>query len=126
MAHILVVDSDTKCLRACAGDLDRDGHVVRTASNGAEALRSVARRRPDVVVTEVDMPGMDGIDLMTRVLASDRYIRVVLNCRSAYHKDSFLSWAADAYVVKSPDNHELRTKLAELLPPVAHLERRAS
>ena len=126
MAHILVVDSDTKCLRACAGDLDRDGHLVSTATNGTEALRCVECRRPDVVVTEVDMPGMDGIDLMTRVLASDPEIRVVLNCRSACHKDSFLSWAADAYVVKSADNGELRMKLAEMLSPLSRLERRAS
>jgi DNA-binding response OmpR family regulator len=115
MAHILLVDNDVTCLRTCAEELEQEGHEVSTASTGAEALRFVQCQRPDALVTEVSLPGMDGIDLMTRVLALDPGIPVILNCRSACHKDSFLSWAASSYVVKSSDNRELRKKLAELL-----------
>ena len=115
MAHILLVDNDDAYLRSCVEELEHEGHEVSTASTGADALGFVHCQRPDILVTEVSLPGMDGIDLMTRVLAHDVSIPVILNCRSAHHMDSFLSWAADSYVVKSSDNQELRKELAKLL-----------
>ena len=115
MAHILIVDNDATSLRTCVEDLQHEGYEVSTASTGAEALRFVAGQRPDAVVTEVCLPGMDGLDLMARVLEHERSIIVVLNCRSASHMRSFLSWAADAYVVKSSGNRELCKTLGQLL-----------
>jgi two-component system alkaline phosphatase synthesis response regulator PhoP len=95
--------------------LKHEGHEVSTASKGGEALRFVASQRPDAVVTEVCLPGMDGLDLMARVLEHERSIIVILNCRSASHMRSFMSWAADPYVVKSSGNRELCETLAQLL-----------
>jgi len=115
MAHVLLVDNDRPALLACASELGGDGHDIHIATTGDEALRLFEQHRPDVVVTEVCLPGIDGLDLMNRVLAQDRTTLVILNCRSAVHQANFMSWAADAYVVKSADNHELRAKIAALL-----------
>lgn len=115
MAHILIVDADESFRSACLNDLGEEGHDVLTAATAFEALRLVEERVPDVVITEVRLPGMDGLDLMARLLAKHRGIRVILNSASAYYKDNFLSWVADVCLTKSSGTRELRQRLRELL-----------
>ena len=67
MARILVVD-DHPSVRALLRDvLELAGHVVRVAEDGYAALRAVAAERPDVVVLDVVMPGMDGHEVLARL-----------------------------------------------------------
>lgn len=115
MARILVVDGDEKVRSAYAEDLEREGHEVLTASTGFVALRLVKEHEPDIVITEVRLPGMDGVDLMGRILAEQHEILVILNSISAYYKENFLSWAADACLTKSASTLELRGTVMELL-----------
>jgi len=61
------------------------------------------------------MPGMDGLEAMSRLLNKHPKTPVVLNSAYSSYKDSFMSWPADAYVVKSADTDELRTRVRELL-----------
>jgi DNA-binding response OmpR family regulator len=70
---------------------------------------------PDLVVLDIRMPGVDGLDALGRILARNPRTPVVLNSGYSSYKDSFLSWSADAYVIKSSDTYELRTKIRELL-----------
>jgi CheY-like chemotaxis protein len=115
MAQILVVDADERARTLCSRDLEHEGHVVLTASTGFEALRLAEEHAPDVVITEVRLPGMDGLDLMGRLLASHRRIRVILVSRTSHYQENFLSWVADACITKSSTTLELRGKLRELL-----------
>lgn len=114
MARILVVDGDERFRLVCAEDLEYEGHEVLTAATGLDALRLVEEHLPDMVITEVQLPGMDGLDLMGRLLARHRGIIVILNSGSSYYKENFLSWAADACLTKSAGTLELRTKVREL------------
>jgi CheY-like chemotaxis protein len=115
MAQVLLVDADEQARSICLKDLVREGHVVQTASTGFEALRLVDEHVPDVVITEVRLPGMDGLDLMGRLLASHRRIRVILVSGSTHYQENFLSWVADACITKSSTTTELRSKLREVL-----------
>jgi DNA-binding response OmpR family regulator len=115
MAKILIVDGDERFRQACFCDLCREGHEVRLASTGFEALASADERRPDLVISEVGLPGMDGLDLMARLLARHRGIKIILNSRSPGYKDSFMSWAADACLIKSTDDREVLAKVRELM-----------
>jgi DNA-binding response OmpR family regulator len=115
MARILVVDPDPRPRVACAEDLRREGHEVLTAATGFEALRLVRDRAPQLVVTEVRLPGMDGIELMCRLVAKEQPPIVILHSASLAHRDSFLSWVADADLRKGADTSELRAKVQELL-----------
>ena len=115
MAQILIVDGDERYRSRCSGDLEREGHEVTTASNGFDALRAVERHVPDVVITEIQLPGMDGLDLMSRLLAEHRQVIVILNSASLHYKESFMSWAADGFVAKSVEGLELRTTVEALL-----------
>ena len=115
MARILVVDPDPRCRVACQEDLRREGHEVLPAATGFEALRLARDRAPDLVVTEVGLPRMDGIELMCRLVARERPPIVILYSKSLAHRDSFLSWVADADLRKAADTSELRAKVQELL-----------
>ena len=120
MARILVVDGDDRYRHVCAMDLRNEGHDVVTASTGFDALRSMDETAPEVVITEVQLPGMDGLDLMGRLLDRDRKLVVILNSASCSYKDNFMSWAADACCQKSADGRELRGTVRRLV------ERRSS
>ena len=61
--RLLVVDDEPNLLRAVAATLRAEGYEVQTARSGAEALLRVAERLPDLIVSDVRMPGMDGYAL---------------------------------------------------------------
>ena len=115
MPRILVVEDEPSLRRLYRGDLAEEGYEVATASNAPEALAQIETVRPDLVVLDIRMPGMDGLDAMTRILERDPRIAVVLNSAFSCYKDNFLSWAADAYVVKSSDTSELRETVRRVL-----------
>jgi DNA-binding response OmpR family regulator len=71
MATVLVVDDEDDILEIVRVNLELDGHTVLLAGSGAEALELVRRHRPDVVLLDIMMPGMDGWDVLAQ-LKSDR------------------------------------------------------
>jgi CheY-like chemotaxis protein len=60
VAHVLVIDDDEEIRTLLRHVLARAGHSVDVASDGAEGLRRFGSRRPDVVITDIDMPNLDG------------------------------------------------------------------
>lgn len=77
---VLVVDDEATVRAFVARTLTLAGHEVAVAADGREALRLVAenRVRPDVVVTDIEMPGMSGIELTARLLALRPALRIVM------------------------------------------------
>ena len=79
--RILAVDDDPVTLRLLRAQLGLDGHAITTATNGAEALAIALRSQPQMVVTDLSMPEMDGLELCRALRASnvcsDAYILVV-------------------------------------------------
>ena len=124
MPKILVIEDERSLRHLYKQDLELDGHDVVTAKSAEEGLTKVDTEDPDLVVLDIRMPGMDGLEAMGRILDRHPGTPVVLNTAYSSYKDSFLSWAADAYVVKSSDTGELRSAIKELLalhphtPPV--------
>jgi CheY-like chemotaxis protein len=112
---ILVVEDDTNQRALYEEELRDEGYDVVTAGDGKEALARVADRKPDLIVLDVNMPGMDGLDTLARLQESDGKIPVILNTAYASYRDSYSSWSADAYVVKSSDLTELKTTVKRLL-----------
>lgn len=115
MARILVIEDEKSLRLLYRQDLEREGHEVITAADAREGIESAERASPDLVILDIRMPGMDGLEAMGRIL--DRHPRIPLILNSAYssYKDNFMSWAADAYVVKSSDTAELLSRVRELL-----------
>ena len=69
----------------------------------------------DLVILDIRMPGMDGLEALPRILGLKEGLKVILNTAYSQYQDTFMSWAADAYIVKSADLTELKAKVKELL-----------
>ena len=112
---ILVVDDEPNIRLLYEKELQQEGYRVVLASEAREALRIIGMSRPDLVVLDIKMPGMDGIEALGRILARDNAIPVILNSAYTSYKDSFMSWSADAYVIKSSDLTELKSRIRTIL-----------
>lgn len=115
MTRVLIVDDEPSLRLLYERDLAADGHEVVSAASAPEALSRIESERPDLVVLDIRMPGMDGLDALSRILERHPKLPVVLNSAFSCYKDNFMSWSADAYVVKSSDTTELRTTVLRLL-----------
>ncbi len=115
MTAILLVEDDKNQRLLYEQELKHDGYEVVTASDGKEALEKVQKQLPDIVIMDINMPKMDGIEAMGRILSKNKAIPLILNTAYTNYKDSFMSWMADAYVVKSSDLSELKGKIKEVL-----------
>jgi two-component system, response regulator, stage 0 sporulation protein F len=115
MKRILVVDDDEAIRTLLKEELEEEGYEVIVASNARDALKLVEQEALDLVVLDIRMPGMDGLEALPRVLGLKPGLPVILNTAYAQYKESFMSWAADAYVVKSSDLGELKEKVRELI-----------
>lgn len=115
MAKLLVVDDDKNLRLLYEQELAEEGHEVVLAGGGPEALDILKTQRPDLIVLDISMPGMDGIEALGKILAKDKSMPVILNTAYSTYKDNFMTWSADAYVVKSGDLTELKAKIKEVL-----------
>jgi DNA-binding response OmpR family regulator len=115
MKTILVVDDDEAIRNLLTEELEDEGYKVLIATNARDALKMVASEALDLVILDVRMPGMDGLEALPRILGIKEGLPVIMNTAYSQYQDSFMSWAADAYVVKSSDLTELKDKIKELV-----------
>ncbi|RKZ22862.1 response regulator [bacterium] len=115
MKRILLVDDDEDLLELYRETLQEEGFSVDTATNGREAVEKVKEKEYDLVVLDIRMPEMDGIEALGYILGERKDIKVVLNTAYASYKDNFLTWGADAYILKSSDLSELVAAIKKLL-----------
>ena len=78
MARILVVDDNTMMRTVMRAALERAGHEVTQAQDGERALQAVAAAAFDLIVTDIQMPGMGGLDLVNRVRASSPAAKILV------------------------------------------------
>ncbi len=112
---ILVVDDDINQGLLYEQELTDDGYEVDVAISGEQALELVKSDSYDLVILDIGMPYMDGLETLGKMLSMDNRLPVILNTAYPSYKDNFMSWAADAYVVKSSDLTELKEKIRESL-----------
>ena len=115
MKTILVVDDDEAIRTLLQEELEEEGYKVLIATNARDALKIVAAEPLDLVILDIRMPGMDGLEALPRILGIKEGLPVIMNTAYSQYQDSFMSWAADAYVVKSSDLTELKEKISELV-----------
>ena len=108
--RVLVADDHPMWRDAVVRDLEAAGiAVVATASNGAEAVRRAAAVHPDVVVTDLQMPGVDGVEATRQIVAASPTTRVLVLSASGEPADVLEAVKAGAtgYLVKSASGEEL-------------------
>jgi DNA-binding NtrC family response regulator len=106
---ILVVDDDTRMRSLLQGILERDGYSVLTARDGAEALELIHRRKVDIVISDMTIPGVDGFELLKIVKEELPHIGMIMTASSSdtYAVKDALLLGADEYVTKPFRSHEI-------------------
>jgi CheY-like chemotaxis protein len=112
MARILVVDDEPDERFLVGRVLTREGHEVTVASNGAAALKAVKERPPDLVVTDIMMPVMDGLELIRRLRGDPLTAPIPILAASG---DTHLAGSADAVLSKPYGNQQLVEIVSGLL-----------
>lgn len=115
MKTVLVVEDDRNLRRLYKAELESEGYRVVMAENGRQAADFVNTEIPDIVVMDIRMPVMDGLDAMAEILRDHGKVPIILNTAYSSYQDEFLSWAADAYIIKSADLGPLKNKIREIL-----------
>jgi CheY-like chemotaxis protein len=115
MEKVLCVDDDLSLLRLYEDELVEEGYEVVLAKDGKEAIAKFEKESPQVVVMDIRMPVMDGIEALTNLLGKDRQVPVILNTAYPQYRENFMTWGAEAYVIKSSDLTELKQKIREVL-----------
>ncbi len=121
MTRVMVVDDHPMWREAVARDLAEAGHdVVATAGDGGEAVRRAPAARPEVVVLDLQLPVMSGVEVTRALVGADPTVRVLVLSASGEHADVLEAVKAGAtgYLVKSASREELlaaveRTALGE-------------
>jgi len=115
MATILIVDDDEHQRLLYKEELQLEGYEVTLASSGREAIEAVADQTIDCVVLDIAMPGMDGVETLAKMLDIDRQLPIILHTAYSSYKDDFMTWAAEAYVIKSSDLTGLKEHIQKAL-----------
>lgn len=113
--RILIVEDEEDILNLYMDILREEGFDVEGAENGKEALEKFGTGEYDLVILDIRMPVMDGIEALARILEKKKDIKVIINTAYGSYKDNFLTWGADAYLIKSSSVDELVNKVKELL-----------
>jgi DNA-binding response OmpR family regulator len=114
--RILVVDDDAKTVELVKLYLNRDGYKVLVAYNGNEALRLAKEVRPDLIVLDLMLPGMDGLEVCSALRAESDVPIIMLTAKTA-EQDRLLGLdlGADDYVTKPFSPKELAARVRAVL-----------
>jgi two-component system KDP operon response regulator KdpE len=112
LSKVLIVDDDPNLLNVCTVGLEALGHEVRTAETGSEALTEAAVRAPDIIVLDLGLPDLDGLEVCKRIRSwSDVPIIVLSADGSEDRKVEALDDGVDDYMTKPFAMRELDARL---------------
>ncbi len=110
---ILVVDDSEDFRILCKYELEDAGYEVIMAGTGARAMESFRKDNPDLVVLDIKLPDMDGLELLGRMKVISADVPVIMHTAFDYMYDLACD-ASDAYVVKSADFRELKDTITQV------------
>jgi two-component system alkaline phosphatase synthesis response regulator PhoP len=116
MAKILVIDDEPSIVTLVSAYLKPEGHEVYTANDGPSGLKAARVYKPDLVILDLMLPGMDGLELLTRLRReSDVYVILLTARTEETDKIVGLSVGADDYVTKPFSPRELTARVKAAL-----------
>ena len=114
-ATILVVDDEESIRRLYQFELMDEGYNVILAADGQEALQKVEQENPDLVILDIRMPKVDGIEFLDRFTRTGKKLPIIINSAYTDYRMDLTTWAAETYMVKSSDLSELKAEVKKLL-----------
>ena len=117
--RILIVDDNATNLKLVAYLMKANGYVVDTALEAEAALVAIARNHPDVILMDIQLPGIDGLELTRRLKAAPDTCDIVIIAVTAYamkgDQDKALAAGCDDYITKPIDTRALPETIARHL-----------
>ncbi len=125
-AHILVVDDESAIRYSITKTLQRVGYQVDSAASGEEALQLMAQRDYNVILTDIRMPGISGVDLLARVKeqAPDAIVILLTGYASLDTAVESLRLGAHDYLIKPSSSQDIRESVARGIERAHNLQRR--
>lgn len=114
-ARLLIVDDEESIRLLYQREFSEEGYGVTLASSGEEALEILEKEPVDLVILDIRMKKMSGLEALQRIVKEKKNLPVVLCSAYSSYQDDFSSWLADAYVIKSSDLTELKDEVKRLL-----------
>ncbi len=116
MTSILLVENEKNQRLLYEQELKFEDYEILTAADGEEALEKVQKQTPDIIIMDINMPKMDGLETIGRILSKHKESSIIIyTAYSSYYKDNFMPWATDAYIIKSSDLTDLKNKIKEVI-----------
>ncbi|HHO47512.1 MAG TPA: response regulator [Desulfobacteraceae bacterium] len=113
--RILLVDDEEGIQLLYREEFEEEGYEVIAAYSGEEALEKFNQEPPDLVILDINMPGMNGIEVLRRMKEINPNLPVILSSAYQEYKQDFGSWASEEYIVKSANMDELKTAVRKHL-----------
>ena len=113
-SRVLVVDDEPRIVRFVRTSLTAFGYEVITASNGEEALQLVSSKKPDIMVLDIVMPGIDGFEVLKRLRTSSDLPVIVFSARSS-NLEKARSLGADDFIIKPFLPEEMARRIGAVL-----------
>ncbi len=118
-SRILVVDDDDGIRALYRMELTQAGYDIVVADSGSTAIAQAEKERFAIIVLDIEMPDMSGIETLSHLRRVSPETPVILNTAYSNYKLDFGSWLADAYVLKSSDLDPLKEQIRKLIGLVA-------
>lgn len=115
MKKILLVDDEDSIHLLYREELEEEGYEVHSALSGEEALEKLKIISPDLVILDINMPGINGIDTLRQIKEKNPGLPVILSSAYQEFKQDLATWASDDYIVKSSNLSELKAAVKKHL-----------
>jgi two-component system, response regulator, stage 0 sporulation protein F len=108
MKKILLVDDEEGIQMLYREELEDEGYEVISAYTGEEGIKKFKEESPDLVILDIQMPGMNGIETLRQMKMDNPKLPVILSSAYNEYKQDLGAWASDEYVVKSSNINDLK------------------
>ncbi len=115
MKKILLIDDDEGIHLFYREELEEEGYKVHSALTGKDALKKLKVVSPDLVILDINMPGMNGIEVLRQIKELNPKTPVIISSEYHEYKQDIGAWASDDYIVKSADLADLKAAVHEYL-----------
>ncbi len=112
---ILIVDDEEGILLLYREEFEDEGYQVIPALNGEQALEHFSANLPDLVILDINMPGMSGIEVLRQMKEQQPDVPVILSSAYPEFKEDIGTWASEEYIVKSANMDELKASVRKYL-----------
>jgi two-component system, response regulator, stage 0 sporulation protein F len=115
MKRVLVADDEEGIRILYQEELESEGYEVKLAANGQEVIESLESFNPDLVVLDIQMPDISGIDILQYIRKKFRDLPVIISSAYPEYQHDLATWASDAYIIKSSNLENLKSAIRKFL-----------